>query len=134
MGLNEATHRAALLKDGSMLSAGGPSYLEENAVKLPTQRDYRRRVSSFEEQMQISALTMALVFLEIHLLEFFDLRFVDGADSTEGWEILAALCFFRPAIKGCLKTGGFSRAKLAPTGWTRIAPSAARLPLPQSLG
>ena len=126
----EQQYRDALLREGSNLLQGGASFLEEQAIKPSTQRDYARRRDEFEAASGLATLTVELELLELGLLEHFDAKFLDGQDGGYGAKLVAALGYYRPQLRALSRSGGLARVKLALQGWTRIAPSATRLPLP----
>ena len=126
----EQQYRDALLREGSNLLQGGASFLEEQAIKPSTQRDYARRRDEFEAASGLAILSVELELLEIGLLEHFDAKFLDGQDAGYGAKLVAALGYFRPQLRAQSRSGGLARVKLALQGWTRIAPTATRLPLP----
>ena len=107
----EEDFRAELLREGSLLLEGGPSFLEGHAVTKGTRKDYERRREAFEKASGLELMTVELVQLEMSLLEHFDQSFLDGHDSSFGSKLIAALGYFRPEIKGLSKSG------LLPLGW-----------------
>ena len=126
----EEDFRAELLREGSLLLGGGPSFLEGHAVTKSTRKDYERRRSAFEKESGHNLMTVDLALLEMSLLEHFDQSFLDGHDSSFGSKLIAALGYFRPEIKGLSKSGLLPRVRLAMQGWSRVAPGHTRLPLP----
>ncbi len=126
----EEDFRAELLREGSLLLEGGPSFLEGHAVTKGTRKDYERRREAFEKASGLELMSVELAQLEMSLLEHFDQSFLDGHDSSFGSKLIAALGYFRPEIKGLSKSGLLPRVRLAMQGWTRVAPGHTRLPLP----
>ncbi len=123
--------RGVLLEDAARLLDGGPSFLETAAVGLATAKDYKRRKDMFLQAASISDLLgCPLDELERALLEHFDTIYLDGKDVSHGAKLLSALAYFRPQLRGLTRSGLLARARLALQGWTRLAPTGTRLPLP----
>ncbi len=64
--------RDALLRGGSSLLRGGASFVEEQASRPSTLRDYARRRNVFEAASGLATLSVELELLELGLLEPFD--------------------------------------------------------------
>ena len=126
----ERRHREDLVREGSRLLDGGPSFLETRAIAHATRVDYRRRIDNFNKEAKIDAETCALDLLEMSLLEYFDTQFMLGEDIGHGLKLLAALGHFRPELRRLARTLALPRVKIALQGWQRVAPSVTRLPVP----
>ena len=115
----------------SMLENGGPSVLEQQAVKPPTLKDYRRRLAAFDAFCTASNLgTDTHDGLDRALLEYFDTLFMNGDSLDAGTKALAAVGHRSPEYYRSGRTGLLPRARRALQGWHRVAPLPTRLPIP----
>ena len=102
---------------------------EENSVTTKTRDKYKKAVKDFLMFVGATSLAMPLDRLDAKAVSYCDHRFLEGKGVGAGSTLLAGLQFSMPDVSrnGWLHVPRFGRAL---KGWSRLAPTATRQPLP----
>ena len=118
-----------VLPPGSFL----PAFLESRSVAKATFTDYERRTLIFLTWAVQTSVTWTTVGeLDQAMVEYMDRLFFLGCSGDVASETLAAVKFFYPEV-GRYGVQSLPRAARALAGWAKVAPRAARLPVPWAL-
>lgn len=98
------------------------SFLERKSVQPATELDYKERLDLYRSWAAAHRIddSAAVAYLEM--------LFFEGRHVSDGNRFLSAVPMHRPDLKQGLRD--LPRARLAAKGFRRLAPPAARLPLP----
>lgn len=108
---------------------GERGILEDHSVKEPQRRDYARRLNGFYGFIARFDLPIgAEAELDVALVDYADLLYLNGEASDAGTKLKAALEYHRPeaARSGTLHLPRFKRSL---KGWRKLAPNQTRLPM-----